>query len=229
MKKIFFIALVLSGLLAGVGLRFDLAHRVPQFISLRLEANAAEHYRAATHIIHQESLNADKGCSATAIGPHALLTASHCEAPTDAIDIDGVTGYTISKIYRDGNDHSIYLVPGVTFPQVAKVAPRALYPGEFIFVWGNPVNTSDAQFVAVLRTGKYTASYLFKGRIVDVFDFRAIAGDSGSAVFTQNGDVVGVLSFSGDIALPITDRTFAGAGAIKLNFSKEVLQRAAQF
>jgi hypothetical protein len=145
------------------------------------------------------------------------------------LTIDGRSGYTILKHYRDKNDHSIYLVAGITFTQYAKVAPRALYPGEFTFMWGNPVNEIGTQFIAILRQGKYKASYLFKGRIVDVFDFVAIPGDSGAGIFTRDGNLVDVLSFSGEMALPFSTKEFFGAGAVKLNFSKEVLAKATSF
>jgi hypothetical protein len=229
MKKIFWGIFILVGLLAGFGIRFDLQHKALRLVTLRLEARATEASQGATHIIFQEDLKTDRGCSATAIGPHALLTASHCELATDELTIDGRSGYTILKTLRDKNDHSIYLIPGITFPQYAKVAPRAFNPGEFVFIWGNPINDVGTQFIAMLRQGKYTASYLFKGRVVDVFDFVAISGDSGAGIFTRDGDVVGVLSFSGETALPFSKKEFLGAGAIKLNFSKEVLAKATSF
>ena len=67
-----------------------------------------------THHIEMETILGGGSCSATSIGPHALLTASHCEAPSDVIAVDDVK-QIIVRVIRDGRDHSIYLLDGPAF------------------------------------------------------------------------------------------------------------------
>ena len=144
----------------------------------------------------QISITGGAYCSATAIGPHALLTASHCEQPTDELAIQGVdkTATIVSKI-RDGQDHTIYLLSGVTFDSYATVdTNHKFYQGEPVYMFGNPGELSD-----VYRTGYYAASHdpstvLDQAPLENLFELPVWHGDSGAAVFDANGDIVEVVS-----------------------------------
>lgn len=58
-------------------------------------------------------------CSATAIGPHAILTASHCLAHAEAVDVNGKM-VRIEKVLQDDRDHSIALMD-IQFTAWAKI------------------------------------------------------------------------------------------------------------
>ena len=52
----------------------------------------------------------EKGhCSATAVGPHTLLTAGHCDLNTNKLTL-GEEVVTILSVMPDGNDHVLYIV-----------------------------------------------------------------------------------------------------------------------
>jgi hypothetical protein len=126
-------------------------------------------------------------CSATAIGPHALLTASHCEQPTDDLAIEGSDKVaTIVGKIRDGQDHTIYLLSGVTFDSYVNVdTNHKLSQGEHVYMFGNPGEISDAY-----REGYYAAHH----GADNLFCLPAWHGDSGAAVFDENGDIVQVIT-----------------------------------
>src|SRR5258708_3268035 len=103
------------------------------------EAISAAH--KTTHEIHQRTIVEGDSCSATAIGVNALLTASHCELPTDTIAVDGNLAHVLG-IIRDGNDHTIYLLD-ITFVQYASFAKGLPEIGDDIFAFGNPSGFTD--------------------------------------------------------------------------------------
>lgn len=152
-----------------------------------------------THEIRVATLvESARKCSATAYGPHALLTASHCELPTSVIEVDGKT-MLIKGVMRDGFDHTILLVDG-EFKNYAEIATTPLQTGDDIFVIGNPGMLTD-----VLRKGYVAkapvaapnvAAIIFFGpqALACFFDFNGFFGDSGAAVFNSNGEIAGVIS-----------------------------------
>lgn len=235
-KKIFFATLVaISFCTISLAQGLDLSDlfglfRIPTpAVVKRYEQTKAEkEVRKVTHLVRMQSLDQDNGCSATAIGPHAILTATHCEAPSDLIGIDGTDGYPIVGHIRDGNDHTIFLLGGITFPYYAVVRPREFRPSEFVFIWGNP-SIGPIQYVAQLTTGSYIASHVFQGRIVDVFGMKSERGDSGSGVFDAKGNLIGVVTFGGMIKVPPDGRDARIAGAIRLNFPPSAYEKAANF
>lgn len=183
--------------------------------------------KAATHVISTATLTEESNCSATAIARHALLTASHCESPSDLLSIDGVPGYRITATVRDGNDHTILLIAGIAFESFVPLGFRELRSAEHVFIWGNP-SLNGVVYIKQLHEGTYRASHVHKGRIVDVLGFQSYHGDSGSGVFTSAGELLGVVSFIGSIPLP-TGEVIAATGAVRLAFSKADRERAVSF
>ena len=229
MKKL--LITILVGVLGGASasLYFKAPKKVNDFIQLRAENAAVRKVEGSSHVIYMESVVAGQaGCSATSIGPHVLLTASHCEQPTGTLTIDGKSGVKILKVYRDENDHSILFLDGVKFDQVSKVTPRKLRDREFVFIWGNPGDTG-VQFVKDLRTGKYLTQNIFKGRLVDVYDLESHHGDSGSGIFDVNGNVVDVLSIGGNLKVPHYGDLDTATGALELAFEQAKYEEAAKF
>jgi hypothetical protein len=208
----------------------------PCVLQLHINARAAKVYRLtsqvnvtikradtpkSTHKIEQETMFGMGTCSATAIGKHALLTATHCELSTDELDVDGVSVKIVQRL-RDGNDHTIYLIEGKTFTDIAAFSPNALQLGDPVFLWGNPRG-----LVHLYRQGFYAGKQRPPGKPfwpdVLMFDLNIGPGDSGGALFNSNGEIVAVVSMMfnpGDIYL---------ATCFPLKFSAEQLKIAREF
>jgi hypothetical protein len=231
MKK-FFLA-ILIGSLGGVtvGLATSPPQKLVHAVAAYHEAKAINKVKATSHVIAMDSpVTGPSGCSATAIGPHTLLTASHCERPDDYLTVDGVKNIPIVKVLRDGDDHSIIFLSekSIRFSDTAKFVNRPLNRGEWVFIWGNP-GGSGFQFVGVLRVGRFVAQNIFRERIVDVFDLASEHGDSGSAIFDINGNIVDVLSVGGSLSVPQYKDIEDAAGAIRMRFTQADFEAAAKF
>lgn len=224
MKTLFFQLLVVLVLVSGLAVTPHLS----QAVATETSRAVRDKVRPATHVISASSFTEDSNCSATSIAPHALLTASHCETPSDFVGIDGVPGYRIDGIIRDGNDHSILLIKGIEFKDFIPLGSRELRESEPVFIWGNP-SLSGAIFIKQLRMGKYRASHVHKGRIVDVLGFTGHKGDSGSGVFSAKGELLGVVSFIGSVPIPPEGIIQDASGAVRLAFTTIDRDRAANF
>lgn len=202
----------------------------PFFLSEAPVFTSAEaRVKPATHQTYTSTLNEDASCSATAVARHALLTASHCEAPTDDLTIDGVPGYKVGARLRDGNDHTIYLIANADFDKFVPVTVREFQPGENVFIWGNPSIGEGIVYVRQLHKGQYKGTHSFKGRFIDVLGFQGFHGDSGSGVFNQSGELLGVVTFIGQVPMSPAGDVIVATGAVRLAFSKEQLKQAAEF
>jgi len=145
---------------------------------------------------HQETVVGGSMCSATAIGPHTLLTASHCEQASNKLDIEGIEGpATIVKIIRDDNDHTIYYLSGVQFPTYSTVdLAHELAVGEDVFQFGFP-----GKWAKLYRRGYYMGNPEHGDAskiepVISLFDFSVWHGDSGSGVFDSEGNLIAVVS-----------------------------------
>lgn len=147
-------------------------------------------HNSTHHIAEMTAIEKDL-CSATAVGPHAILTATHCELGTDTLYIEGQKNPAhIEGHIRDEHDHTILLLSGITFPSFAQIdISNDERQGEDVFVFGNPGNWSD-----IYRRG-YVSGTIDDGEITQVlFDLTAWHGDSGAAIFDSNGRIVAVLT-----------------------------------
>jgi V8-like Glu-specific endopeptidase len=153
-----------------------------------------EKQHAATHKIGlRDVINPTAGghCSATAVGPHSLLTAQHCFTDSNVLYIDNSPDPVhIVVALIDGNDHVIYTVDR-TFADYVPVVQRPLVVGEHVHMWGAPGTSSDV----------YRIGYFDKlDRVEDmqatlqIFVLPIFAGDSGSGVFDEQGNVIAVTS-----------------------------------
>lgn len=142
---------------------------------------------AATLHIAQRTDYGTGYCSGTAIGPHAVLTATHCELPTDQLAIQELHDVTqILGRLRDDHDHTIYLV-SAEFKDYASVNESdALEQTEPVFLFGNPGDWHD-----IYRKG-YVAGVLDEDEVL--FELPVFHGDSGSGVFDEAGQLVAVIS-----------------------------------
>lgn len=148
-------------------------------------------------------------CTATAIGPHAILTAEHCndgEAPDETITIDlSRKHYHLLAENADGHDHIIYLLDGPAFknyldpselinvPQPKPYAPVVIY--------GDGLGQYPPREVNGFVDGKSDSADLSD---VDQNDqalwyrLAIVPGDSGSAIYDAAGRVVGLVTYGFD-------------------------------
>lgn len=177
------------------------------------------------HVLHFSTLLDSHHCTGTAIGPHAILTASHCEAASDDVLIDA-TNYVIVDIERDSFDHTILLLNGgKPFAHYASVDQGARKRGDTAIIVGFPGTA-----LALYRAGQYSGSMPDHDnpKIPSLmFSMPSAQGDSGAGIFDVDGTLYAVESFllnEGDTEMPMWL-----AGAYPLHFSKAQLSLAADF
>lgn len=163
---------ILAGLLLSVGLLSSTDAAPPKGIE-------------STHSSVQVTVFGGGHCSPTAIGRKAILTASHCELPTNEIRIDGHRA-VITATIRDKFDHTVYILDGVEFQKWAKFAHRKPVLGEKVHIFGRP-----GGWPMVFRSGEVANV----DTEVDMYGLVSFPGDSGSAIFNEDGEILDVLSF----------------------------------
>ena len=187
----------------------------------------------ASYQIGQETISEKSICSATAIGPHALLTATHCELQSDDLYIRDQDGspFTVLARIRDGYDHTILLLKGVTFADYVSVDQKSINVTDEIFTIGNPGKWEDIYqrgYVAGLKIDKSMAAAVGEGSPPEVLiDIQAFPGESGAGIFNTEGALVDVLS--GDETQTKDGASIALAVAYLLAFKPEDLARAVAF
>jgi V8-like Glu-specific endopeptidase len=151
----------------------------------------------AYHHIHFETAVEADSCSSAAVGPHALLTATHCELGTDVVDVDGVN-YDISQKLRDGADHTILILPGAHFSDTLALDQRSPLVGERIRGWGWPGNIDTV----IYKEGRVLKTIEIEG--VDpptwLFAYPVFAGDSGGPVLSDDNKILTVVSLGDNSA-----------------------------
>jgi hypothetical protein len=153
-------------------------------------------------------------CSATAIGPHALLTATHCDLGSALVTIDdGVPTAIISRT-NDRDDHTIYFV-AATFPAWAHLSTSRPNIGDEVWLRGNPDGLNQ-----LVRRGILSGYVVNVDEIVQMFDINGWQGDSGSAIFNSSGEIIAVVSY-GFVA-----GGFTMLGCLELRFSQTQLLAA---
>lgn len=210
--KIFSLLLILTFCGAAVGDAPTADNRFPQ-------VHKAEHW-----IVIGDDKEAG-GCTATAIGPHALLTAQHCDvdAPDGSeikifVDVDGKPRYSTPTPYAivakkfDGSDHMILLLSGPTFQDVMPYVTAPPLQGESVLWWGNPAGVRDMLREGYVM-GASPAPVPPSGADIQTLwyvDAPSIPGDSGSAVVdATDGHLVCIVTFG------INDGEFMGCFALR--------------
>lgn len=177
---------------------------------------------SAVERAHQSTLRLtmdDGGCSGTAIGPHAILSATHCFLGAHSLEINGEP-VVVTGAISDGNDHTIVFVDR-TFADFATRGP-APAQADPVFILGNPGGFRD-----LYRAGRVAGTSV-NGKVrYTVYDLNDFFGDSGSGIFNEQGRLVGVISlvlvldnhgiqakFAASLPMAFTPQQWAQAAAV---------------
>lgn len=188
---------------------------------------------AEAHSIQMETLLETKKCSATAVGPHALLSAAHCELGTDELELDGYT-VEVGGTIRDGRDHTIFILPKIKFKDYAVINQTLPEQGDEIFYFGNPDKVKDwfrKGYVVNVQKPEGLFSSADDPIIID-YDSNGYYGDSGAGIFNERGEVETVVT-AGIMVHKTADATADSLTAkfmqgLAMTFTAEQLERAAQ-
>jgi S1-C subfamily serine protease len=130
-------------------------------------------------------------CSGTAISDHELRTANHCIDLGGALQlVDGWDAHVVSMSANKARDIIDITLAGHPFKHWAQLGPRPKQ-GDRIRWWGNPEGEAD-----VYREG-YVAKVTDEMIVVDA---TICHGDSGSGLFNESGQLVGVVSAMSDLS-----------------------------
>ncbi len=177
-------------------------------------------------------------CTATAIGPHAILTASHCnesDEPLSILTLDYSTRrYNIVASKEDSHDHTIYLIDGPPLrnylPQSALLNTKPTRVGETVCVYGDGEGTFPPRRLcgglAVLQQIE-DFSDVDQDQGIQYYTLGILHGDSGSAIFGEDGRVVGLVTYG--FGLDKRGEPAESAAGFPLTFSEQDLQVAATF
>ena len=142
------------------------------------------------HVSHAATVFLEMGhestCSGTIIGPHAVLTATHCLSnPRLPLRVGYVEVRVITRI-DDHADHTIVFVDQ-TYSSWAEHGGEPV-AGEAVTMYGNPGPHRDWT-----RCGAVIGHESDDGKDITLFDLNAFFGDSGSGIFDKDGLLIGVL------------------------------------
>jgi len=168
-------------------------------------------------------------CTSTAIGPHAILTAEHCDPNMvfGSITLDLSTHvFHILGYAQDDRDHTIYLLDGPAFKYYSKAVPGESKVGDKVvyYGFGGDEYPSKALRGRIISCGEYDYSDIDASQKELCFNLAVIPGDSGSAIYNAAGEIVGIVTYS----FPTVDRGDICIG-FSLNFPQEYLDGAYNF
>lgn len=171
----------------------------------------------------------DAICTATAIGPHAILTATHCNEG----DVDSLIRVDLSRTYyhilaadNDGRDHVLYLLDGPAFTYLAEYdTAKARHPavGDVVNYYGSGKGIYPLTETTGIAARTLDPSDVDEDLRLNLYAGHAIPGESGSAIYDKNGVIVGVLSYG------ITINKKEYFGAFELGFTAQEVRFAQNF
>lgn len=158
-------------------------------------------------------------CSGTPVSRNTILTAAHCvDDKPRSMTVDGVpTG--IREIIDDGNDHALV----VTYSGFTKRASFGPHPtvGDHLHIFGNPAAIEDSY-----REGTYSAPLTAEGTRWYTIDMNVWHGDSGAAVWNEDGQIVLMITAYYIEVNPFTGASFKLALALPFDFTDAEWKRA---
>ena len=185
----------------------------------------------AKHVTEDGTVEVGHGlCTASAIGPHALITATHCDVGETSLVVDkGFITYTIISRIADGQDHTIFLVNGPAFKDTMGKFYTDVTPsdkmGDRVYFFGDGGGMFPPQYRVGYRMGSMTMTTddVPAGMPVGevwIFDMNVVGGDSGSAMYDEHGKLLTLVTYG-----------MGGhfCGAYPLHFSAAQIDQAEQF
>lgn len=155
--------------------------------------------RRASHMVEYFKYGRPTGlCTATAIGPHALMTANHCDADGSAKEIQldlALTKFHIQKILHDNRDHDIYLIDGQPLRDFVEYKVRLAKMGEHVHFYGNGEGEYPSHREDGVRIPFEDPSEIDQSEGISQFDILVRHGDSGSAKFADDDSIVAVTTY----------------------------------
>lgn len=198
--------------------------RIAAFLLLVFLVAGCATQLSAVQRAHQVALRLtmdDGSCSGTAIGPHAILSATHCFVGAQSLAINGEP-VVVTGAISDGRDHTILLVDR-TFTEYAQRGPQPAQ-ADPVFILGNPSGLHD-----LFRAGRVAGTAVDHNVRFTIYDLNDFFGDSGSGIFDARGRLVGVVSlvlkleergvqakFAASLPLAFTVDQWAQAGRVDL-------------
>jgi len=150
-------------------------------------------------------------CSATAVGPHLILSAEHCFKGDRLVTINGEPAYAL-RLVKDGNDHVLVRV-SKRFKTWARIGSNPEV-GTHVKFWGNALALNFAYREAYVS--------LLDGEDV-LYQGSSAPGDSGSGLFAEDGSVVGVVTGYKSQAIPGGMR-FGFLWSMRMKWTREQLR-----
>lgn len=155
--------------------------------------------RRSSHLIeYYQGTRRQGSCTGTVLGPHAILTATHCDERREVRDIRldfSLRAFHIEKFLTDGNDHDIYLVDGPAFTNFVPYKVRPAKLGEQVYLFGSGAGQFPPRRLNGVRLAWDDPSDVDADAGIVRFSMPVILGDSGSAVFAQDGTIVAVTTY----------------------------------
>jgi hypothetical protein len=171
-------------------------------------ANTKEQIHQAMHQVYIVRPDGDVTCTLYAVGPHTVITASHCFTGQEDTDVFLVNNEeedqmaVADKVIQDGNDHAIIILKPVDVKDrkftefktwITDLTFYQLKQGDKVYKYG---------FTSVLNCHDCYTEGIFSGlgeiedRTLYLFQLPSAPGDSGSLIFDAQNHLVGLISLS---------------------------------
>lgn len=227
MKKFLFVTLLLiAGVYGGV------IFNAQRHINDPINPNHVAAQQAKTS--HMLNLKSEEGlygwCTGTAIAPHAILTAEHCaehgELSKVALDY-GLQDYKVTQILHDKNEHVILLLDGPALTDIQEYKTREPKIGEHEFFYGFGGKEYPAKLKSGVVLDEYDPSEANKANGLMYYSAASIPGDSGAAVYGDDGSMLTLVTFHVSQEYLLTSKAIMGGYALR--FTPKQIEKAKKY
>ena len=133
-------------------------------------------------------------CTATAVGKHTLLTASHCYYATRGWKLDGKS-IAITSVDFDNNDH-LLLVTDQTFADFVPIVQRPIKDNEQVFSITEPGKYEHVAVFGIVVGSRDEAEFGDGQHHIYLLVLPSQPGSSGAAIMDYSGNVIAVIAGS---------------------------------